>query len=130
MIESNAPRTLKQPSENLGGPAGGRAVAAQHAPAKLAKRGGDPGSREGDNRPALPHPVGGYLHEPLPVAGAATLRQHGDTIDNSPANRHLPHKEGAGHNLGMPHDPPAEPGDEPVGRIMVGMVDGRVKLGA
>ena len=34
----------------------------------------------------------------------------------------------AGHDLDMAHDPAGEPCHEPVGRVVLGMIDGRVEF--
>ena len=45
-------------------------------------------------------------------------------------HRHTGDKHAARHHLGVAHDPAAEPGHKPIGRVVVGVVDSGLKLSA
>lgn len=125
---ARAARAFEQPRHDLGGPARSGAVAAEHAPAELMKGGRDPGAQQREHGARLSHPVLGRLDEPLSVSGTAALGQHGDAIDDSARQRGRSDEQPAGHDLGMAHDPAAEPGHEPVGRVVIRVIDGGMKL--
>ena len=93
------------------------------------KRGGDPRAGEGDRRSHLPHALLRGTHEPLSVAGSAALRQHGNTIQHGRLHGAAAEPHGPRHDLGMAHDAAGQPRHEPIGRVVIGMVDGGVKLG-
>jgi len=121
-------RTLEQPGEDLRRAAGRGAVAAEHRPAEIVERSGDPCPRESDHGADLPHSVFGRPHQTLAMAGTAAFRQHGDPVDDGRRHRASQDEDGTGHHLDMPYDAAGEPGHESVGGIVIGVVNGRMKL--
>ena len=62
------------------------------------------------------------------MAGTAALGQHGDAIDDGAANHRIPHQQVAGHDLDVADDATREPGHQPIGGVVLRVIDGRVKL--
>ena len=62
------------------------------------------------------------------MAGTAALGQHGDAIDDGAANHRIPHQQVAGHDLDVADDATREPGHQPIGGVVLRVIDGRVEL--
>jgi hypothetical protein len=77
----------------------------------------------------LPHPFFGRTDESLAVPGPSALWKDRDAIDDGARNLDVSEDQRAWHDFGVAHDPPAESGYEPIGRIVLRMVDRGMKLG-
>jgi hypothetical protein len=62
------------------------------------------------------------------VARSAALREHGDAVDRGGRQRNAVEEHRPRHDFDVTDDSTGEPGDEPIGRVVVGVIDGRVKL--
>ena len=94
------------------------------------ERGGNASAGERDDHPLLPHPLFGRLDQSLAMAGTAALRQDRHPIEQSGFDRCLTDHDGAGRNLDVTDNSAGQPSDQPVGRVVLRMIDRRVKFGS
>jgi hypothetical protein len=64
------------------------------------------------------------------MSGPAALREDRDAIDNGAGDFDVSKDQRARHDFGVAYDPATEPGYESVGRVVLRVIDGGMKLGA